>query len=43
MGLNPDRIRLEWISASEGEKFANTMTEFTERIRQLGPSPLRGD
>jgi len=43
MGLNPDRVRLEWISASEGEKFATVMTEFTERVRELGPSPLRGD
>ncbi|MCK4448535.1 MAG: hydrogenase iron-sulfur subunit [Candidatus Marinimicrobia bacterium] len=37
MGINPDRLRLEWISASEGRKFANTMTEFTEKIRSLGP------
>jgi F420-non-reducing hydrogenase iron-sulfur subunit len=32
-----DRFRLEWISASEGKKFAQTMTEFTEQIRNLGP------
>ena len=37
MGINSDRLRLEWISASEGRKFANTMTEFTEKIRSLGP------
>lgn len=39
MGLNPDRLRLEWISASEGNKFACTMQEFTEKIRSLGPIP----
>ena len=39
MGLNPARLRLEWISASEGNKFAKTMTEFTELIRSLGPVP----
>ncbi|MDH4123951.1 MAG: hydrogenase iron-sulfur subunit, partial [Thermoplasmata archaeon] len=35
-----DRMRLEWISASEGQKFAETMRDFTERIRGLGPNPL---
>lgn len=40
LGIGHDRMRLEWISASEGEKFANTMTEFTEQIRKLGPNPL---
>lgn len=40
LGLGRDRMRLEWISASEGQKFAGTMKEFTERIRALGPNPL---
>lgn len=39
MGINPDRLRLEWISASEGNKFARQMTDFTEQIRALGPIP----
>ncbi len=39
MGIDPDRLRLEWISASEGNKFADTMKEFTESIRSLGPLP----
>lgn len=39
MGINPDRLRLEWISASEGNKYAETMKEFTEVIRKLGPIP----
>ena len=33
-------MRLEWISASEGQKFAQTMKDFTEQIRALGPNPL---
>jgi len=37
LGFEIDRFRLEWISASEGKKFAQTMTEFTEQIRNLGP------
>ena len=41
-GYDPDRLRLEWISAGEGEKFQKTITEFTETINELGPSPMRG-
>ncbi len=41
-GFDPDRLRLEWISAGEGEKFQKTMVEFTETIKELGPSPMRG-
>ena len=40
LGIGHDRMRLEWISASEGEKFASVMTQFTEQIRKLGPNPL---
>jgi F420-non-reducing hydrogenase iron-sulfur subunit len=40
LGLDPDRLRLEWISASEGGKFAASVTEFVERIKQLGKSPI---
>lgn len=36
-GIEEDRVRLEWISASEPKKFANTVTEFTEEIKELGP------
>lgn len=40
-GLDPDRVRLEWISASEGAKFSRVTKEFTETIERLGPSPFR--
>jgi len=36
-GVNPHRLKLEWISASEGERFAKTTREFTEQVRKLGP------
>ena len=36
-GVEPERLRLEWISASEGERFAAVITEFTEEIKELGP------
>ena len=41
MGLEPDRVWLEWVSASEGAKWAETVRAFTERIRELGPNPLK--
>lgn len=43
MGVDPRRIKLEWISASEGAKFRDVMIAFTEEIRNLGPNPLKGD
>ena len=41
MGLEEGRIRLEWVSAAEGEKYAEVIRDFTEQIKALGPSPLR--
>ena len=37
------RLRLEWISSAEANKFVKVVTEFTEQIRNLGPSPLARD
>jgi F420-non-reducing hydrogenase iron-sulfur subunit len=37
LGLEEGRVRLEWVSAAEGEKFQRVVTEFTEEIRALGP------
>ncbi|HBV96394.1 MAG: methyl-viologen-reducing hydrogenase subunit delta [Peptococcaceae bacterium BICA1-7] len=39
MGVEPERVRLEWISGSEGKRFAQVMNEFDATIRKLGPSP----
>ncbi len=41
MGLHPDRLKLLWASASEGQQWADGITEMTDSIRQLGPSPLK--
>lgn len=41
MGISPKRLRLEWIATSEGGKFANVVSDFSQEIAQLGPSPLR--
>ena len=42
VGFDDSRVMLRWISASEGTKFAKTIREFVELLRQKGPSPLRG-
>jgi F420-non-reducing hydrogenase iron-sulfur subunit len=41
LGLEKERLQLNWISASEGEKFANFIRDVTEQIKKLGPSPLK--
>ncbi|MCD6384155.1 hydrogenase iron-sulfur subunit [Candidatus Sumerlaeota bacterium] len=42
-GIEPERVKLEWVSASEGERYAQVVKEFTEQIRELGPfvSPMK--
>jgi len=40
LGIDPNRLRLEWISAAEGRKFAEKIDEFTKQIRALGPLNL---
>jgi F420-non-reducing hydrogenase iron-sulfur subunit len=42
VGIDNDRLRLQWIGASEGLKMADAMSSLTEAIRNLGPSPLKG-
>jgi len=37
IGINPDRLRLEWVSAGEGIRFAEIMIEFGAKIKSLGP------
>ena len=37
MGIEPGRLQLEWISASEGKQFAALIDEMTEKVRKLGP------
>ena len=41
LGIEGERIRLEWISGSEGKKFADVMQEFDATISKLGPNPLK--
>ena len=39
--IDTNRVRLEWISSAEGTRFAQVATEFTEKIKSLGPSSLK--
>ena len=36
-GINPDRLRLEWVSASQGLRYAEIVTDFTNQLKELGP------
>ena len=40
LGIDPKRVRFEYVSASEGQKFATVVTEFVAEIKKLGPNPL---
>lgn len=37
MGIDTNRVRLEWVSAAEGMKFSRVVTEFTQTLKELGP------
>ena len=41
MGIEPERIRLEWVSASEGNRFAQIVDEMTATLRTMGPSKVQ--
>jgi F420-non-reducing hydrogenase iron-sulfur subunit len=41
LGIEKQRVQHDWISASEGEKFASTIRRVTAEIQELGPSPLK--
>jgi len=43
MGVDQKRFRLEWISASEGARFADVMRDFTKQLKQLGPLKREGE
>ena len=40
LGIDQKRLRFEYVSASEGKKFATVVTEFVAEMRKLGPNPL---
>ena len=39
LGIEPERFKLEWVSASEGQRFAEIVASFTKEVQALGPNP----
>lgn len=37
VGINPERYNLKWASAAEAPRFVKLITEFTDKVRELGP------
>jgi F420-non-reducing hydrogenase iron-sulfur subunit len=37
LGIEEERVRLDWVSASEADRFASIVDEMTEQVRELGP------
>ncbi len=42
IGVSPERLRLEWVSASQGIRFAEVTTDFTRQLKELGPLGING-
>jgi F420-non-reducing hydrogenase iron-sulfur subunit len=41
VAIDPKRVRFEYVSASEGQKFASLVTEFVDELKKMGPNPLK--
>ena len=41
MGIEPERMKLEWISASEGKQYAELINSFTQTISEMGPCRVK--
>ncbi len=41
LGIEPERLKLDWISSAEAQKFAKVASEFTETVKKLGPNVVR--
>jgi len=39
-GVEPERLDLKWVSSAEGPRFAQVVTNFVQKVREMGPSPL---
>jgi F420-non-reducing hydrogenase iron-sulfur subunit len=42
LGIESQRVRLEWVSAAEGQRFAQVVTDFIGEVKKLGPNPWKG-
>jgi coenzyme F420-reducing hydrogenase delta subunit len=37
LGIERDRFRIEWVSAAEGQRFAQIVADFVKKLKELGP------
>lgn len=42
VGIDSGRVKLDWVSAAEGEKFQQVITDFVDQVKGLGPNPMKG-
>lgn len=42
IGIDPERLRLDWVSASEANKFASVVDDFVKTIKEIGPNTIGG-
>ena len=40
-GINPERLRLRWVSSAEASAFTHEISQFVEDIKGIGPNPLK--
>lgn len=40
-GIDPDRFSIVWVSSAEAPRFAQLVTDFVSKIRELGPNPIK--
>jgi len=41
LGIDPERFAIEWVSSAEAPRFAEVVTKFTEKVKAIGPNPLK--
>jgi F420-non-reducing hydrogenase iron-sulfur subunit len=41
LGIDPERFTIEWVSSAEAPRFAEVVTKFTDKVKTLGPNPLK--
>jgi F420-non-reducing hydrogenase iron-sulfur subunit len=40
-GMNPERVRLRWVTSAEASEFVHEISQFVEDIKKIGPNPLK--
>jgi F420-non-reducing hydrogenase iron-sulfur subunit len=40
-GINPERLRMRWVSSAEASEYVNEISQFVEDIKKIGPNPLK--